>query len=192
MKLIPRLLLSAFALLPIITISQPSLAIKHDLKTKHGLSVGDKVIPFDLYTETDKLMKFEENYKGKVLLLVLCNYCNKDLAGSWTIQSFYKYSKYKDFQYTVVFSRRCLPGFIPSMFVAKSAHDTAVQVRIPYFLMDWDEDVFEKYKGSLDDPHIYVVDKSGTIKFKQILKTPFISTDPMNRAIENALSIDKE
>jgi hypothetical protein len=53
--------------------------------------------------------------------------------------------------------------------------------------MDWDEKVSENYKVNLDDPHIYVVNKRGIIIFKQTLITPFVSTEPMNEAIENAL-----
>ncbi|GIW22737.1 MAG: hypothetical protein KatS3mg068_1744 [Candidatus Sericytochromatia bacterium] len=171
----------------ILLICFPTFAIKSDLKSQNGLNVGDRIPKFNLRTEKDILMKFDEHYKDKVLLLVLCNYCNKDLAGSWTISSFYKFYKNKDFRYVVIFSRRCVPFYVPDAFIAYSAGQTGRQVRVPYFLMDWDEEVSEKYKVNLEDPHIYVVNKKGIIVFKQTLTTPFVSTDPMNEAIENAL-----
>jgi peroxiredoxin len=170
-----------------ILIALPSLAINNSLKSQNGLNIGDKIPHFDLRTEKDILIKFNENYKDKVLLLVFCNYCNKDLAGSWTISSFYKFYKNKDFRYVVVFSRRCVPFYVPDAFISYSASQTARQVRVPYFLMHWDEKVSENYKVNLDDPHIYVVNKRGIIIFKQTLITPFVSTEPMNEAIENAL-----
>lgn len=170
-----------------ILISLPSFAINNNLESKNGLNIGDTIMPFNLKTETNALMNFNRNYKDKVLLLTFANYCNKDLAGSWTIASFYKYFRNKDFKYTLVFSRRCVPFYIPDSFVSYSAHETAKQVRMPYFLMDWDEKVSEQYKVDLENPHIYVVNKKGKIIFKQILITPFVSTDPMNEAIENAL-----
>jgi len=178
-----KLLITLFSFL----ISLPTFAINNNLKSQNGLNIGEKIPPFNLRTEKDVLMNFNDNFKGKVLLLVLCNYCNKDLAGSWTISSFYKFSKNKDFRYVVIFSRRCIPFYIPNAFVSYSANQTGRQVRVPYFLMDWDEKVSEMYKVSLDDPHIYVVDKKGKITFKLILTTPFVSQDPMNEAIENAL-----
>lgn len=155
-------------------------------KSITGLSIGDKIPSFELETEAHKIIKSDE-YKGKVLLLTVANYCNKDLAGIWTVNSFYRFYKYKDFGFPFIFSRRCVPFYVPNYFVSLSASWTANQVKVPYFLMDWDEQVSERFKGSPDDPHIYVVDRNGIVRYKMVLSTPFTSQDPMNKLIESLL-----
>jgi hypothetical protein len=183
MRLFSKLFLSAL----IITgafVNVPSYA----LTSGNGLEIGEKIPSFDLENDQGKVIKFDKEYKGKVLLLTLANYCNKDLAGVWTINSYYKFYKNKNFGFTYVFSRRCIPFYIPNAFVSYSARMTSSQVKIPFLLMDWDEAVFSKFKGSTEDPHVYVVDKNGIIKYKAILNTPFQSQDPMNKLISNLLN----
>lgn len=156
--------------------------------SKAGMSVGDKAPTFELETNKAQKMKYSENFKGKVLLVTLANYCNKDLAGVWTLPSYYKYAKKKDFAYPFVFSRKCVPFYVPNAFVYWSATNTVEQVSAPYLLMDWKEEVFAKYKvGKEDQPHIYVVDKKGVIRYKKILSTPFESKEEMEKIIENLL-----
>jgi hypothetical protein len=164
--------------------SVPAYAIS----SGNGLEIGDKIPSFDLENDQGKIIKFDQTYKGKVLLLTLANYCNKDLAGVWTINSYYKFYKSKNFALPYIFSRRCVPFYIPNAFVSSSARSTSNQVKIPYLLMDWDETVFAKFKGSFEDPHVYVVDKNGIIRFKAVLNTPFQSQDPMNKLISTLLN----
>ena len=53
--------------------------------------------------------------------------------------------------------------------------------------MDWNEEVSSKFKGSIEDPHVYVVDKNGIIRWKKILSTPFQSQDEMNKLINKLI-----
>lgn len=159
-----------------------------DYKSKKGLAVGDKIPTFDLESDKGTTIKFDEAFKGKVLLLTVANYCNKDLAGVWTINSYYKFFKNKNFAFPFIFSRRCVPGYVPNFFVSQSSNSTSSQVKIPYFLMDWDEEIAKKFNGSKEEPHVYVVDKNGVIKYKQILSTPFLSHDQVDKAIAGLLA----
>lgn len=169
-----------------IMVSTSSFALS-DFQSKKGLAVGDKISTFNLENDTGKLIKFDETYKGKVLLLTVANYCNKDLAGVWTVNSYYKFFKNKNFAFPFIFSRRCVPGYVPNFFVSQSANSTSTQVRIPYFLMDWDEEVTKKYNGSKEDPHVYVVDKNGVVRYKEILSTPLLSHDQIDKTIAKLL-----
>lgn len=182
MKFISKLLLSSFIISGAF-INVPSYA----LTSGNGLEIGEKIPSFDLENDLGKIVKFNQAYKGKVLLLTLANYCNKDLAGIWTINSYYKFYKHKNFALPYIFSRRCVPFYVPNMFVTASARSTSNQVKIPFLLLDWDEAVFTKFKGSTEDPHVYVVDKKGIIRFKAILNTPFQSQDGMNKIISTLL-----
>lgn len=168
-------------------VSTQSFALS-DYQSKKGLNVGDKIPTFDLENDRGETIKFDDMYKGKVLLLALANYCNKDLAGVWTVNSYYKFYKNKDFGFPFIFSRRCVPGYVPNFFVSQSAKSTSTQVRIPYFLLDWDEEITKKFNGSKEDPHVYVVDKNGIIRYKQILSTPFFSHDQIDKTISDLLA----
>ncbi len=178
---------SSLIALSSLTLSATSYALS-DFQSKRGLNVGDKIPNFDLENDTGKTIKFDETYKGKVLLLAVANYCNKDLAGVWTVNSYYKFFKNKNFAFPFIFSRRCVPGYVPNFFVSQSANSTSTQVRIPYFLMDWDEDITKKFNGSKEEPHVYVVDKNGIIKYKQILSTPLLSHDQIDKTIAGLLA----
>lgn len=187
MNKLSKFLLSVSVIATSLMSSLPSYALK-DFDSKRGLSVGEKITGFDLENDMGQMVKFDETYKGKVLILTLANYCNKDLAGVWTINSFYKFYKNKNFAFPFVFSRRCVPGYVPNFFVSQSAHSTSSQVRIPYFLMDWDEEITKRFKGSKEDPIVFVVDKTGTIRYKEVLVTPFLSHDKIDKMIETLLS----
>ena len=153
-----------------------------------GLSVGDKVPEFNLRTETNKLISFNQNFKGKVLLLVVANYCTKDLGGVWSIQSYYRFHNEKDFAFPFIFSRYCVPFYIPNAFVGSQANYTATTLKIPYFLMDWDNSAtLNLFKGNSVYSHIYVIDRKGVIRWKHTLKTPFTSPDEMNQLIRKLL-----
>lgn len=157
-------------------------------ESKGGMSIGDKAPTFELETNKAKKLKFNDNFKGKVLLITFANYCTKDLAGVWTLPSYYKYAKKKDFAYPFIFSRKCVPFYVPNAFVYWSATNTVEQVSAPYLLMDWNEEVFAKYKVGKDDPpHVYVVDKKGIVRYKKILNTPFDSKDEMEKIVESLL-----
>lgn len=162
-------------------------ALARDFDSKNGLSKGAKIPTFELENNVGKKIKFDEHFKGKVLLLVLANYCNKDLAGVWTVTSYYRNSKNKNFAFPFIFSRRCVPGYVPDFFVSQSATSTADQVKFPYFLMDWYEDTFVKFKGSKEDPHVYVVDKNGVVRYKKILTSPFIPREELDQTIDELL-----
>ena len=154
----------------------------------NGLSVGDKVPEFNLKTETNKLISFNKHFKGKVLLLVVANYCTKDLGGVWTIQSYYKFHKNKDFAFPFVFSRFCVPFYVPNAFVSSQAHYTATTLKIPYFLMDWENNLtVNTFKANSIYSHIYIVDRKGIIRWKHTLTTPFTSPDEMNATIQKLL-----
>lgn len=181
-----KVLLGTTITLSSLMISSQSFALE-DFQSKRGLAVGDKIPLFDLENDMGQTIKFDEMYKGKVLLLTIANYCNKDLAGVWTINSYYKFYKNKNFGFPFIFSRRCVPGYVPNFFVSQSAHSTSSQVRIPYFLMDWDEAITKKFNGSKEDPHVYVVDKTGVIRYKQVLSTPFFSHDQIDKTISSLL-----
>jgi len=182
MNLFSKVLLSSVMIASAL-VTLPSYAVK----SGNGLEIGDKIPTFELENDVGKKIKFDANYKGKVLLLTLANYCNKDLAGVWTINSYYRFYKNKNFAFPYIFSRRCVPFYVPNAFVTSSAHNTSSRVRIPPLLLDWDEAVTTKFKGSPDDPHVYVVDKTGIVRFKAILNTPFQSQDPMNKIISALL-----
>lgn len=169
------------------SINSPSFA-KKELVSSDGLNKGEKIPSFDLESESHKMLKFNENFRGKVLLLVVSNYCTKDLSGAWSIGTFYKFHKNKNFAYPTIFSRRCVPFYVPNAFVYQSAKSTADQTKVPYFLMDLDEEVSIKFKASKEEPHIYVVDKKGIVRYKMILKTPFVSKDEMEETISKLLN----
>lgn len=162
-------------------------AYSKELISGKGLNVGEKIPTFDLENESHNIMKFNENFRGKALLLVVSNYCTKDMAGAWTIGTFYKYHKNKNFTYPTIFSRRCVPFYVPNAFVSQSAKSTAEQTRIPYFLMDWNEEIAMKFKASKENAHIYVVDKKGTIRYKMELTTPLVSREEMESTLEKVL-----
>ncbi len=186
MKRITKILLSTTILASTLIVSPPSFALK-DFESKKGLAIGDKIPSFDLENDTGTTIKFDDNYKGKVLLLTVANYCNKDLAGVWTINSYYKFYKNKNFAFPFIFSRRCVPGYVPNFFVSQSAHSTSSQVKIPYFLMDWDEEMTKTFKGSKEFPIVYVVDKTGTIRYKEVLNTPFLSHEKIDKTLASLL-----
>lgn len=177
-------LLSLFVLF---LITSPSFA-RRELISGDGLNKGERIPTFDLESESRKMLRFNENFRGKVLLLLVSNYDTKDLAGAWSIGSFYKFHKYKNFAYPIIFSRRGVPFYVPNAFVYQSAKSTAQQTKVPYLLMDLDEEVSIKFKASKEEPHIYVVDKKGIIRYKMILRTPFVSKDEMEDVISKLLN----
>jgi peroxiredoxin len=187
MKKISKIFLCSAVILSSLLSVSPSYALK-DYQSQKGLNVGEKISSFDLENDTGKIIKFDDTYKGKVLLLTVANYCNKDLAGVWTINSYYKFYKNKNFAFPFVFSRRCVPGYVPNFFVSQSANSTSTQVKIPYFLMDWDEEITKRFKGSKEDPIVYVVDKTGTIRYKEVLSTPFLSHEKIDKTISDLLN----
>lgn len=160
--------------------------MSHPLKAE-TLKKGQSFPGFTFKTQNDKSISFYKDLKKKVTIIVLSNYCSMELAGVWAVPFYYKYYKNKNFRFAFVFSRECVPGFIPNWFVTNSIQGAVDNLRLPYILMDWDNKTTKRLGGTKKYAMIYVVDKKGKLRYKKLLKNPFDSVAPIEKIVKKLL-----
>lgn len=158
------------------------------LPTKAALQTGRKVPEFQSKTARGYTLSYQKHFKNKVTLVVLSNYCSVELAGVWAIPLYYAFRKHTDFRFAFVFSRSCLPAYIPRAFVTRSLQNAQKSLRLPYILMDWDNKVSRKLKADAQFTQIYLIDQQGTLQKRLLLKDPFTSPDTLKQSIQKLLN----
>jgi hypothetical protein len=142
---------------------------------------------FDLKTQNEEMIYYNRHFSKKVTLVVLANYCSIESAGVWSIPIYYHFHNNPQFRFAFIFSKTCLPGFIPNAFVSSSIQNAVESLKLPYILMDWDNVVSQRLGAHEKYAQIYLIDQQGVIRWQQLLKNPMNSTFSIEKTIKELL-----
>jgi len=146
---------------------------------------------FELKDQNDKAVPFSSNFAKKVTLVVLTNYCSVELAGVWSIPVYYRFHKNPHFRFAFIFSKTCLPGFIPNGFISSSLQNAVESLKLPYILVDWDNTVTQRLGGNDKYTQLYLLDGQGVIRWQYMLKNPMASTFVLEKNIKELLHVQR-
>lgn len=155
--------------------------------TRADLKTGTAIPRFELKTQNERPVSYQRDYVGKVTVLVLSNYCSVELAGVWSIPVYYRFHHHPDFRFAFVFSKACLPGFIPKGFIASSIQNAVTSLKLPYILMDWDNKVSQQLGGHGKHARIYVLDRQGAIRWQHLLTDPMTPVTSLEQTVGRLL-----
>lgn len=176
-QIIGTLVISAFIL----------ISSFQSVMAQSGLTVGSKLPTFKSYTNNNRSFNSKRNLNKKVSVIVLSNYCSIELAGVWAIPIYYHFRKQKSFEFSFVFSRECIPVFIPNWFVTRSISNAVKSLKLPYMLLDLSNETTRTLKGGGKYAHIYVVDQKGVVRWKKTLKDPYDPISPLKTIVSKLL-----
>ncbi len=152
-----------------------------------AIPVGSQVPEFELETSKGYSVSYQKHFKGKVTLVVLSNYCSVELAGVWGIPFYYQFRQDSDFRFAFVFSKTCLPAYIPRAFVTSSLQNAQKSLHLPYILIDWDNQVSQKLGAHPKYTQLYLLDKQGKVAWQHLLTDPFSRPEPAQKIISKLL-----
>ena len=152
-----------------------------------ALPMGSRVPGFELETSKGYAVSYQKHFKDKVTFVVLSNYCSVELAGVWGIPFYYQFHQNPDFRFAFIFSKTCLPAYIPRAFVTSSLQNAQKSLRLPYILMDWDNQVSQKLGGHAKYAQLYLLDKQGKVVWQHLLTDPFSPPEPAQKLISKLL-----
>lgn len=164
-----------------------SIWLSLSLSAWAALPIGSKVPEFELETSKGYSVSYQKHFKDKVTFVVLSNYCSVELAGVWGIPFYYQFRQDSDFRFAFVFSKTCLPAYIPRAFVTSSLQNAQKSLRLPYILMDWDNQVSQKLGGHAKYAQLYLLDKQGKVVWQHLLTDPFSPPEPAQKLISKLL-----
>lgn len=146
---------------------------------------------FELKDQNEKAIPYNSTFANKVTLVVLTNYCSVELAGVWSIPVYYRFHRNSHFRFAFIFSKTCLPGFIPNGFISSSLQNAVESLKLPYILIDWDNSVTQRLGGNDKFAQIYLIDQHGFIQWQHRLKNPMFSTKGLEKKIKELLDVKK-
>ncbi len=152
-----------------------------------ALSIGSRVPEFKIETSKGYTVSYQKHFKNKVTFVVLSNYCSVELAGVWGIPFYYQFRQHPDFRFAFIFSKTCLPAYIPRAFITSSLQNAQKSLHLPYILIDWDNQVSQKLGAHAKYAQLYLLDQQGKVIWQHLLTDPFSPPEPAQKIISKLL-----